>query len=147
MKELPIIQKTYDLIKWSAKMKRYGHLFDQITDFNNLFMSAKKAQRGKRFREKVLEFNYHFEEELFKLKAELESQSYRPGTYKTFEIKEPKTRLISGFVKKFGSGMPILESKALALDCCFFLTSKAKALDSKRLENLWFSTVLFVVFH
>jgi len=45
-------------------MKRYGNLFDQITDFNNLFISAKKAQRGKRFRENVLEFNYHFEEEL-----------------------------------------------------------------------------------
>ncbi len=40
-------------------------------------------------------FNYHFETELFKLKTELESKSYQPGAYKTFEIKEPKTRLIS----------------------------------------------------
>jgi retron-type reverse transcriptase len=76
-------------------MKRYGNLFYQITDFNNLFISAKKAQCGKRFRENVLAFNYHFGEELLKLKAELESQTYNPGAYKTFEIKEPKSRLIS----------------------------------------------------
>jgi retron-type reverse transcriptase len=76
-------------------MKRYGKLFPQITDFNNLFAAAKKAQHGKRFRENVLAFNYHFETELLKLKAELESKNYRHGAYKTFEIKEPKTRLIS----------------------------------------------------
>jgi retron-type reverse transcriptase len=76
-------------------MKRYGNLYPQITDFSNLVLAARQAQRGKRFRENVLEFNYNLESELAKIKQELESKTYQPGRYKTFEICEPKRRLIS----------------------------------------------------
>jgi RNA-directed DNA polymerase len=57
--------------------------------------AARKAQKGKRFRDNVLAFNYNLEAELAKLKAELESKTYQPGAYKTFEIVEPKRRMIS----------------------------------------------------
>lgn len=30
-------------------MKRYGNLYPQIIDFDNLYLSARKAQKGKRF--------------------------------------------------------------------------------------------------
>lgn len=76
-------------------MKRYGNLWPQVTEFSNLLNAARKAQRGKRFRDNVLAFNYNLEGELQTLKAELETKAYRPGKYRTFEIKEPKPRLIS----------------------------------------------------
>ncbi len=76
-------------------MKRYGNLYGQITDYANLISAARKAQKGKRFRENVLRFNYHLEQELEKIKTELETKTYQPGKYKTFEIKEPKPRMIS----------------------------------------------------
>ncbi|MGB7442088.1 MAG: RNA-directed DNA polymerase [Coleofasciculaceae cyanobacterium] len=76
-------------------MKRYGNLWSQIIEFENLLNAARQAQRGKRFRDNVLAFNYNLEGELLKLKAELESKTYQPGAYRTFEIVEPKRRLIS----------------------------------------------------
>ncbi|XZN89287.1 MAG: hypothetical protein ACM65M_16630 [Microcoleus sp.] len=76
-------------------MKRYGNLWQKIVDFGNLLSAAKLAQQGKRFRPNVLAFNYNLERELFKLKEELESKTYLPGPYKTFEIVEPKRRMIS----------------------------------------------------
>jgi RNA-directed DNA polymerase len=76
-------------------MKRYGNLWLQITDFENLLTAARQAQKGKRFRENVLEFNYHLESELAQIQQELESQTYQPGDYHTFQIVEPKRRMIS----------------------------------------------------
>jgi retron-type reverse transcriptase len=76
-------------------MKRYGNLYPQITEFNNLFLAAKKAQKGKRFKSNVLKFNYNLESELILLQQELLSKTYQPGAYVNFEIKEPKPRIIS----------------------------------------------------
>jgi retron-type reverse transcriptase len=76
-------------------MKRYGNLYTQIVEFENILASAKKAQKGKRFRYNVLEFNYNLESELSKLQQELINKTYQPGEYRTFYIKEPKTRMIS----------------------------------------------------
>jgi retron-type reverse transcriptase len=76
-------------------MKRHGNLYPQITTFANLLDAAKKAQRSKRFREPVLAFNDKLENKLFQLQQELETQTYQPGRYKTFEIYEPKRRIIS----------------------------------------------------
>ncbi|MBW4615531.1 MAG: RNA-directed DNA polymerase [Desmonostoc vinosum HA7617-LM4] len=76
-------------------MKRYGNLWTKIIDFENLLTAAKNAQKGKRYRENVLAFNYNLESELEKLKIKLESKTYIPGSYKTFTIVEPKPRMIS----------------------------------------------------
>jgi hypothetical protein len=76
-------------------MKRYGNLYPEIVDFENILLAAKQAQRGKRFRENVLAFNYNLEGELTKLQQELINKTYQPGTYRTFYIKEPKSRMIS----------------------------------------------------
>ena len=64
-------------------MKRYGNLYPQIVAFENILSSAKKAQRGKRFRYNVLEFNYNLESELSKLQQELINKTYQPGEYRT----------------------------------------------------------------
>ncbi|MBD2770825.1 RNA-directed DNA polymerase [Iningainema tapete] len=76
-------------------MKRVGNLYPAITDFANLIEAACQAQKGKRLRDNVLQFHYNLETELVKLKSQLESKTYQPGRYKTFEICEPKPRLIS----------------------------------------------------
>jgi RNA-directed DNA polymerase len=76
-------------------MKRYGNLWSAITDFDNLLQAARQAQQGKRFRANVLAFNFGLERELFTLQAELRNQTYQPGGYRTFEIWDPKPRLIS----------------------------------------------------
>lgn len=76
-------------------MKRHGNLWSQVTDFENLLRAARQAQRGKRFRTNVLDFNYHLEQNLARLQQELQSQTYQPGTYRSFRIFEPKPRLIS----------------------------------------------------
>lgn len=79
----------------STDMKRYRNIYPQIIDFENILLAARKAQKGKRFRDNVLEFNYNLESELIKIQRELTEKSYQPGIYKTFYIKEPKTRMIS----------------------------------------------------
>ena len=76
-------------------MKRYGGLWPQIITFENLLRASRQAQKGKRLNGNVLAFNYRLEQELFQLQAELRVQSYRPGEYRTFEIRDRKRRLIS----------------------------------------------------
>lgn len=76
-------------------MKRYGNLWPEILDFENLLLAARQAQKGKRFRPNVLEFNHALERELFCLQNELQTQTYQPGPYRTFEVWDPKPRLIS----------------------------------------------------
>ena len=76
-------------------MKRYGNLWPQIIQFDNLYYAACKAQKGKRFQPNVLAFNFNLEEELLQLRSKLLDQTYRPGSYYTFEITDSKRRLIS----------------------------------------------------
>ena len=76
-------------------MKRYGNLWPRIVNLDNLLLAARKAQKGKRYRQNVLAFNYNLERELPALRQALLSKSYRPGKYQTFQVWEPKPRLIS----------------------------------------------------
>jgi RNA-directed DNA polymerase len=76
-------------------MKRQGNLYHQIVSYENLIRSARQAQRSKRLRSNVLEFNYHLEIELEKLQNQLQNKTYQPGNYKSFRIFDPKPRLIS----------------------------------------------------
>jgi retron-type reverse transcriptase len=76
-------------------MKRQGNLYPKIIAFENLLVSARQAQRSKRFRPNVLEFNFHLEAELEQIQKELQHRTYTPGKYKTFRIFDPKPRLIS----------------------------------------------------
>ncbi|NJN88371.1 MAG: RNA-dependent DNA polymerase, partial [Leptolyngbyaceae cyanobacterium SL_7_1] len=71
------------------------NLWEQVIAFDNLLLAARKAPKGKRFRENVLAFNYNLEWELHHLQTDLSNQTYQPGQYRTFQIYEPKPRLIS----------------------------------------------------
>ena len=76
-------------------MTRHGRLFDRLVSFENLLAAAHAARRGKRFKTNVARFDFDLERELVALQQELRSQTYRPGPYHTFTIREPKARLIS----------------------------------------------------
>lgn len=76
-------------------MKRHGNIYPHIIDFVNILTAARKAQKGKRFRNNVLAFNYKLESKLINIQQALIDKTYQPGAYRTFYIKEPKTRMIS----------------------------------------------------
>lgn len=76
-------------------MKRHGGLWPRLTSFENLYLAARKAARGKRRRPNVMRFNHRLESALFRLQRELREGRYRPGEYHTFRIRDPKPRLIS----------------------------------------------------
>lgn len=75
--------------------KTCKNLWPEITSFENLLIAAKKAQKGKRFKDSTALFNLNLEKELFKIRRELQDRTYRPGRYKEFVIYEPVKRLIS----------------------------------------------------
>jgi retron-type reverse transcriptase len=76
-------------------VRRAGDLWGRFASFENLWLAARKARRGKRASPAVQQFEHDLEPELVALKRELEDGSYRPGPYRTFTIHAPKPRLIS----------------------------------------------------
>jgi retron-type reverse transcriptase len=66
-----------------------------VIDPENLVLAAQKASRGKRYRRSAMAFNSRMGDMLVTLRKELLDRTYRPGKYRTFEIREPKTRMIS----------------------------------------------------
>ena len=75
-------------------MKRYGHMYEQVCSYTNLFQAFHNAQKGKSSRQEVIQFNYNLEENLRSLQVELESMTYRTSDYVTFVKHEPKERII-----------------------------------------------------
>lgn len=75
--------------------KSYKSLFEKIVNFENLLLAAKQAQKGKRMKQNVAEFNFGLESELLRLQKELKNQTYAPGKYRHFYVNDPKRRLIS----------------------------------------------------
>jgi retron-type reverse transcriptase len=69
-------------------MKRTFHLFEQLTSFENLLSAFYRARKGKRGKKNITRFEINLEKEL-------KAGTYRPGTYRTFKIYEPKERMIS----------------------------------------------------
>ncbi len=71
-----------------------SELFQRISSFQNLWLAARRAARGKRRRPDVAAFLLDLEPQLLALEAELRAGEWRPGGYRTFRITEPKERLI-----------------------------------------------------
>ncbi len=76
-------------------MKRYGHLFEQVVSWENLYLAAGRAARGKTSNPNVARFLFHLETELLSLQAELQSGTWCPSSYHSFHIRDPKPRRIS----------------------------------------------------
>ncbi|MBI3244445.1 MAG: RNA-dependent DNA polymerase [Chloroflexi bacterium] len=76
-------------------MKTYRNLYSQLCSFENLYLSYRAARLGKRKHESVAAFEYDQEEELLRLRDELQAETWQPGAYHSFYIHDPKRRLIS----------------------------------------------------
>ena len=70
--------------------KQYTNLFPEIVDFGNLWLAWRKASRGKRGRQATAGFEMTLEDQLIRLQRELKDQTYRPGGYYSFHIRDPK---------------------------------------------------------
>ncbi len=60
-------------------MKSIKHLKEKVTDFQNLYQSYLKARKNKRYRDEVLKYTAHLEDNLFSLQEQLRNQTYTPG--------------------------------------------------------------------
>ena len=69
-------------------------------------MAFHKASKGKRGKAPAAAFEYGLEDNLIDLQTELENRTYRPGTYHSFYIHDPKRRLISA--ASFETAWPIM---------------------------------------
>jgi retron-type reverse transcriptase len=76
-------------------MRRVGNLWPQLTSFGNLALAAHDAAAGKRRRPDVAAFFLDLEWHLLELRKELLEGRYSPGPYRTFQLLDPKPRLIS----------------------------------------------------
>jgi retron-type reverse transcriptase len=75
-------------------MRTYKNLYGRIASFENLLYAYKEFSKGKRFKSGVLDFNYGYEKELFKLREELVNHTYVPLEPRRFYVYEPKKRAI-----------------------------------------------------
>ena len=76
-------------------MKTYKNLYPHIHTWQALETAYRKARKGKRRYQPVADFEYAWESQLLRLQEELATKSYRPSSYRSFYIHEPKRRLIS----------------------------------------------------
>ena len=76
-------------------MKRAGQLFDTLIAFEHLIACARRAARGKRHRPGVATFLFRLERLVLDLQERLRNDTWEPGGYREFLVREPKQRLIS----------------------------------------------------
>jgi len=76
-------------------VKTYRHLYPQVCAWENVYLAWRKAARGKRGREPAAAFEYDLEANLLRIQQELRDKTYRPSSYTSFYIHDPKRRLIS----------------------------------------------------
>jgi len=75
-------------------MKRYGNLYEKITDYQNLVQAHLKARRGKGHYTDVKKINSDPDKYLKHLQEMLIDKTYRTSPYTTKVVHEPKERLI-----------------------------------------------------
>ena len=78
-----------------SRSRPADHLFDRVVDFGNLVTATRRCARGKRERHEVAVFLAGLEGNLLRLKDELIAGIWRPGGFRSIEIRGPKPRTIS----------------------------------------------------
>jgi hypothetical protein len=69
-------------------MKRHGHLYEKVWDWDNLWVAYQMARRGKTKYRQVREFDPVAEIGLRQLQQTLQDESFRNGTYRIFRMTE-----------------------------------------------------------
>ena len=85
-------------------------LFDGIASFAALHAATLRAVRGKRAKPGASAFLANLEKEVLRLERELRNDRYRPGRYKTIEIRDPKHRIVSAALPRQGRVPGLLRS-------------------------------------
>ena len=75
-------------------MKRYGNLFDKITDMDNIRLAHAQAQRGKKHYTAVKKVNTDPESFLLEIQRLLISGDFTTSAYRTEEIFDGKKQRI-----------------------------------------------------
>jgi retron-type reverse transcriptase len=75
-------------------MISHNDCYDKIYSFDNIELAHRKASSCKRYSGEVLQFSYNLEENLIGIHADLQHETYSPGRYYEFHVRDPKPRLI-----------------------------------------------------
>lgn len=79
-------------------MKTYNNLYKKVYSLQNLKLAFRGTRKRKTSKWYVHKFEENLDNELLKLKYELENQTYKPSPLKRFIIRDPKTRTIHASV-------------------------------------------------
>ncbi len=79
--------------KRAGKMKTCKNLYPRICSFDNLLLAARKAARGKRSKPSTANFLFRLEPELHRIRRDLLAQTYKPGGYTRFTVRDTKLRV------------------------------------------------------
>ncbi len=75
-------------------MKRINHLYEQISEPDNLRRAFLKASRGKRDRSEVIHYRADLSNNLARLHRDLLAEQVQIGDYRFFKVYDPKERTI-----------------------------------------------------
>ena len=75
-------------------MKRQNNLYDLISNYDNIAKAFKKAAKGKKKKQYVIDFMKDYEQNIQKLEQDIESKNVNVGDYHFFLIHDPKPRMI-----------------------------------------------------
>lgn len=76
-------------------MDKTGTLYSKICSIENVLQATHNTlKHGRRYKAAGAAFKFNMENEVIKIRDELESRSYEPGQYNSFYIYEPKQRLV-----------------------------------------------------
>lgn len=75
-------------------MKRVGFLWERVLDYDNLLWAYHRAAKGKRGKAEVQAFAARLEENLARLREEVDAGSFAYGRFHSFKVYEPKEREI-----------------------------------------------------
>jgi len=75
-------------------MKRAGYLWEQVLDYDNLLWAYHRAARGKSQKAEVRQFASRLEENLARLREEVDTGTFAYGRFHSFKVYEPKEREI-----------------------------------------------------
>ena len=76
-------------------MKKHYPLFDLVHNMENLYYAWHKVSLGKSSKFSIHNFYRNLDSNLESIRYDLENNSYKPGQYNYFLIKDPKERLIA----------------------------------------------------
>lgn len=76
-------------------MKRVGHFFERILEWDNLLEAVHRASTGKRHRRETQEFCESLSGNLLRIQEQIAIEGFRFGRFHQFVIHDPKRRIIT----------------------------------------------------